>query len=116
MNTNSLDLPGLPPDPALLELAQRLIWFQPPERALADPLRLLAYAFQFGRLEDYALLRQYLSEGQLRQALDHAPPGIIDARSWCYWRLVLDLPEAPLPARFGAHSHSMVAGGLPEMS
>lgn len=77
MERPPLDLPGLPPDPALIGLAQRLIWFQPPERVLADPLRLLAYAFQFGTLEDYALLRRYLSEEQVRQA----PPGIIDARS-----------------------------------
>lgn len=85
----------LPINPQTLELAQRLVWFEPPEQALAEPVRFLAYAFRFGRAADMVLLRSYLSDEQLR----NAPPGIIDPRSWAYWHLMLDLEPAPMPQR-----------------
>jgi hypothetical protein len=90
---------ALPATPETLALAKRLIWFEPPEQALLDPVRLLAYAFQFGRAADFAILNAYLARSDLRQALCDAPPGIIDARSRAYWCLMLDLPAQPLPQR-----------------
>lgn len=30
-------------------------------------------------------LRAYVCDDDIREALDQAPPGIIDARSWAYW-------------------------------
>ena len=32
----------------LVELARRVIWFEPPSRALADPVRFLAYLMTYG--------------------------------------------------------------------
>lgn len=47
-----------------------------------------------------AVIRHYVDDDGLRQALREAPPGIIDARSWAYWHLMLDVGEAPpLPTR-----------------
>lgn len=89
----------LPINSQTLELAKRLVWFEPAEQALAEPVRFLAYAFRFGRAADMALLRTYLSDEQLRHALRNAPPGIIDPRSWAYWHLMLDLEPAPMPQR-----------------
>lgn len=83
----------------LNEIARRIIWFEAPEQALADPHRFLAYAFRYAVPEDMATLRRHLSDDDLREALENAPPGIIDGRSWAYWRLMLDLPEKPLPVR-----------------
>lgn len=41
-----------------------------------------------------------LGDEDLREALDRAPPGIFDPRSWSYWHLVLDRwPPPPLPER-----------------
>lgn len=96
---------ALPQTAALIALARRLVWFEPPEQALSDSLRFLAYAFRHARAAEMALLRQHVSDEELREALESAPAGIIDARSWSYWRLMFDLEPAPLPERrFGPHS------------
>lgn len=81
------------------ELSQRLIWFEPPEQALADPVRFLAYAFRYARAADMQILRALVTDDELRFALRHAPPGIIDPRSWAYWHLMLDIEPAPMPQR-----------------
>ncbi|MGE5441951.1 MAG: hypothetical protein ACM3Q0_02685 [Bacteroidota bacterium] len=42
----------------------------------------------------------YLGDDDLREALDRAPAGIFDPRSWSYWHLVLDRwPPPPLRER-----------------
>jgi hypothetical protein len=46
------------------------------------------------------LLRTYVSEADLTEALDNAPPGIIDPRSWAYWQTRAGrYPAPPLPKR-----------------
>jgi hypothetical protein len=81
-------------------LATRLIWFESAEVALKQPVRFLAYAFANGRDCDMRVLRLLLSDDALRYALQNAPPGIIDAKSWAFWHLMLDMGEAPnLPVR-----------------
>jgi hypothetical protein len=46
------------------------------------------------------VLRESVSEKELREALDQAPPGIIDPRSWAYWNSVVGrYPPPPLPVR-----------------
>lgn len=89
----------LPRTEQTLDIARRLIWFETPEQALDHPIRFLAYAFRYGRASDIAQLRNYLSDADFRYALRHAPPGIIDARSWAYWHLMFDLEPEPLPQR-----------------
>jgi hypothetical protein len=83
---------ALPNTPETLALSKRLIWFEAPAQALLDPVRLLAYAFQFGRAAEIAVLNRHYSTADLQLALQSAPPGIIDARSYAYWCLMLDLP------------------------
>lgn len=90
----------LPRTPAMLAVARRVVWFEPPETALADPARFLAYAMSYGTHEDMREVRRHISDDELRAALAAAPPGIIDARSWAYWHLVVDrYPPPPLPRR-----------------
>ncbi|HEX4079926.1 MAG TPA: hypothetical protein VHX61_13765 [Rhizomicrobium sp.] len=80
--------------------AARLIWFEPPEEALADPIRFMAYAFARATHDDMKLLRLWLDDDDFREALAKAPPGIIDPRSWAYWNARLGrYPAPPLPAR-----------------
>ncbi len=82
------------------ELAKRLVWFEAPQNALADPMRFMAYAFARATHDDMKLLRSFLDDADLKDALDHAPPGIIDVRSWWYWNLrVGRYPPPPMPAR-----------------
>jgi hypothetical protein len=92
-------------------IAARIIWFEPPERALARPIRFMAYAMANALPEDMRVLRRYVSDDDLREALDHAPPGIIDPRSWAYWNSKVGrYPAPPMPVRtFGEVS----AKGLP---
>jgi hypothetical protein len=82
-------------------LAHKLVWFETADTALADPVRFLAYAFARATHEEMRVLRRYVDDDGLREALDHAPPGIIDPRSWSYWNLRLGrYPPPPLKQRF----------------
>ena len=81
-------------------VAAKIIWFEPPSEALSDPVRFMAYAMTYARHEDMRVLRRYVSDDDLRDALDRAPPGIIDARSWAYWNSKMGrYPPPPLPVR-----------------
>jgi hypothetical protein len=91
---------AIPVTPLTLEIARRIIWFEPPEHALADPVRFLAYAMTYARHEDMRVIRRYVSVDDMRHALDNAPPGIIDPRSWAYWNSKMGrYPPPPLPVR-----------------
>ncbi len=81
-------------------MARRVIWFEEPEKALANPVRFMAYAMAYALHEDMRVIRRYLSDDDLREALDNAPPGIIDPRSWAYWNLRMGrFPTPPMPER-----------------
>jgi len=46
------------------------------------------------------VLLAYLNEDDIRRALDAAPPGIIDPRSWAFWNLRVGRdPPPPMPRR-----------------
>ena len=91
---------SIPINPETLALARRIIWFEEPEQALEDPVRFMAYAFARATHEDMQVLRSYLGDDDLRDALDHAPPGIVDPRSWAYWNSKLGrYPTPPMPQR-----------------
>lgn len=78
------------------EIARRVIWFEEPEKALADPIRFMAYAMTYAHHTDMRVIRQLVSDDEIREALDAAPPGIIDPRSWAYWNLKMGrFPPAP---------------------
>ncbi|MCC6631075.1 MAG: hypothetical protein IT482_03315 [Gammaproteobacteria bacterium] len=81
-------------------LARRVIWFEEPAKALADPVRFMAYAFSYATHEDMKTLWGLLDEQDLRSALRNAPPGIIDPRSWAFWNSKLgNWPPPPMPQR-----------------
>jgi hypothetical protein len=91
---------AIPVTPLLLDIARRIIWFEPPEHALADPIRFMTYAMTYARHEDMRVIRRYVSDDDIRDALDHAPPGIIDPRSWAYWNSKMGrYPPPPPPVR-----------------
>jgi hypothetical protein len=90
----------IPLTPETEALARRIIWFEPPADALADPVRFIAYALEHATHEDMTILRRYVSEADIASALDAAPPGIIGGRSWAYWHARLGrYPPPPLPRR-----------------
>jgi hypothetical protein len=85
----------LPHTPELLRAAKRIVWFKDPEDALDDPIELLAHAMKHATDRDMALLLAHVGEGGLREAIDRAPPGIIDPRSWAYWNAKIGRFPAP---------------------
>jgi hypothetical protein len=103
----------IPATAQILSVVPRIIWFEPPERALADPVRFMAYAMAYARHEDMRVIREHVSDEDFREALDRAPPGIIDPRSWAYWNSKLGrYPPPPLPKRhFGDDKASTALSG-----
>ena len=81
-------------------IARRIVWFEKPEHALEDPVRFMAYAMAHATHDDMKALRRYVSDEDFREALDKAPPGIIDPRSWAYWNSKFGrYPAPPMPKR-----------------
>jgi hypothetical protein len=94
----------LAPTPELESVARRCVWFLEPSAALARPAHFIAHVLTYGMPEDVATLRRHVSSDVLSAALDQAPPGAFDGRSWAYWHLKLKgrrqpppLPERRLP-------------------
>ena len=95
-----MNVTSLPPTPDLLDVATRVIWFEPPVVALADAPRFLAYLMTYGTAKDIAIVRRHTGAAAFREALDEAPPGIFDERSWAYWNIMADrYPPPPMPER-----------------
>lgn len=92
---------GIPQTDLMLATARNVVWFKSPEEALADADHFLCHVMTFGDVNDVAVVRATLGADRMRQALDAAPPGIFDLRSWAYWQLVLNQrsPPPPLPKR-----------------
>lgn len=85
---------------ALRRAAERCVWFESPEMAIRHTPNLVAHILTFGAIEDVNALRAQYTDEDLKEALEAAPPGIFDARSWAYWNLVVGhYAPPPLPAR-----------------
>jgi hypothetical protein len=90
----------IPLTPEVEAISRRIVWFEQPVEALKITERFLAYAFAFASHDDMQTLKKYLDSEDLRIALNKAPPGIIDPRSWNYWHLMLgDYPPPSMPSR-----------------
>ena len=86
--------------PALREASLRCLWFKSPEEAIEYPELLTAHILTYGLLPDYDAPLDQLDAKDLREALDAAPPGVLDARSWAYWNLMVGREETPpMPVR-----------------
>jgi hypothetical protein len=90
----------LPCNADLLGVADRVVWFEPPERALDDTIRFLTYVMTYATTEEISVVRRYVELDDFREALEQAPPGIMDERSWAYWNIVTGrYPVPPMPRR-----------------
>lgn len=89
----------LPHTPELEAVAQHGV-VQGAARVLDEPYHLVAHVLTYGTHEDVTTLRRYVSDEELREAIDRAPPGVFDPRSWAYWNLKIGRYPAPsLPQR-----------------
>ncbi|HEX4767364.1 MAG TPA: hypothetical protein VH414_13920 [Lichenihabitans sp.] len=84
----------------MLAIARNVIWFEEPERALAEPFRFMAYLMTYGTAEEIETVRRHVGRAAFVEVMDHIPPGIMDARSWAYWNVMAGrYPPPPLPRR-----------------
>jgi hypothetical protein len=61
----------------------------------------------FGTIEEIKVVRRYVSRSDFREALEHAPPGVMDERSWAYWNIRFGhYPVPPMPHRSFDYSQS----------
>jgi len=91
----------VPPDlqEDLWPLAKRYIWWQPPETSLADYFRLLAHIMNLATWEDQQWLENHVPRPHLLTALESAPAGVFNRRSWNYWHVRLQVPAKPFPIK-----------------
>jgi hypothetical protein len=91
---------NLPETAQILNVAERVVWFKPPRETLAQPIHFLAHVMTYGTLEDFQALQGYVGLEDFREALENAPPGIFDPRSWAFWNHKFGrYPAPPLPVR-----------------
>ncbi len=89
----------------LLGLARTYVWWKTPEEAMRFPGRVAAQVMNLGAWDDLTALVEAVGEPYLRQVLQEAEAGQLDARSWHYWHYRLGLaeygkiPVPPMPAR-----------------
>ncbi len=90
----------LPQTPELVALAPRIIWFEPPEQALSNPIRFMAYLMTYGTIDELNIIKKYVGEDDFKEALINAPAGIFDKRSWSYWNVIYGFEPVPdMPKR-----------------
>lgn len=80
-------------------MAARYVWWQPSEATLARPHFFLCQLMALGTSEDVRAVRRVLGDEAFVEALEHAPPGVMDAKSWNYWHLFFGRQPPPLPQR-----------------
>ena len=84
-------------------MARKYVWWQSPERTLADTRFFVAQLMTLGSVDDIRWLLSRVSEDRLRAVLRNPPAGVFNGRSWRYWHLRLgcapvpELPERPKP-------------------
>jgi hypothetical protein len=90
----------LPPNDDLLKVARAVIWFEPPERALAQTFRFLTYLMTYGTKGEVNVVMRYLTLDDFREGLENALPGIFDEDSWIFWNTLTGrVPIPPMPRR-----------------
>lgn len=85
--------------PELVDLARKYVWWDEPERTLRRRELFLCQLMQLGTFEDVHGVRRLLGDEAFKDALERAPPGVLDPSSWSYWHLFFGLPVPPMPSR-----------------
>lgn len=93
-----MSLQRIPKDLALV--ARRVVWYDPPEQSLQSSANFLAHVMTYGTVQDVVTAEKYFSRADFSAALENAPPGVFDERSWVYWNTVMGrVPVPPIPKR-----------------
>ena len=87
----------------LRALAKKYVWWQSTDETLARRDHFLCQLMTLATGDDVAAARAELGDDAFVHALAHAPPGVMDPKSWNFWHRVLrheappPLPTRPLP-------------------
>jgi hypothetical protein len=84
---------------AILEIAEQLLWWQPPEKAILNTKRLITQILEYSTPKSVRVLFDYFSHEEIIEALNNPIPGIMSEKSWRFWHIYLKLPLSPLPKR-----------------
>lgn len=90
----------LQPTPELERLAKKYVWWESTDWALSHPDIFLSNAMNLADWDSMQLLRQCITDEQLKQVLDNKITGQFSQRSWDYWHYVLGYDTVPpLPSK-----------------
>ena len=78
-------------DEILRYFANKYIWWKLPYDVMETPERIVAQAMRYANFREFKMLWQVKDD--MEKALNKAQCGWFDAKSWTFWRLVLDLPN-----------------------
>ena len=85
----------------ILAVASRVVWFEEPEKTLADKKLFLSHVMTYGTMEDVLAVRAVFTDKDFKETLDDPVPGVFDPRSWAYWNTVFGrIPTPPMKTRF----------------
>jgi hypothetical protein len=84
----------------LAAIARRVCWWEPASNTLENTPVFLCRIMVLGTWDDTCIAIEHYGRNAFREALQNAPPGLFDPRSWHYWHHRLEfLPVPPLPQR-----------------
>ena len=81
----------------LAAIARRVCWWKPADATLKFTPLFLCRVMVFGTWEDLCFVLDHYGKADFREALQSAPPGLFDNRSWYYWHNRLQLLPVPPP-------------------
>jgi len=88
------------PYPAeLLRVARKVVWYDMPERTLADLKTFLSHLMVYGSSADVVVAERYVPAEEFRRVLENAPAGVFTQEVWQKWHEKLGMPVPPLPRR-----------------
>ncbi len=86
--------------PHLAAIARRVCWWEPAASTLENTSLFLCRIMALATWEDICVALDHYGKNAFREALQNAPPGLFDPRSWHYWHHRLELLPVPsLPER-----------------
>lgn len=99
--------------PAPARMAQRYIWWKPPEESFKHLHLLFAQMMTLGMMEDLRWLMSVTTDDDFRKVLRIAPAGIFNGRAWHFWHHRLGMTPVPeLPKRYIPKSWAEVQASL----
>ena len=85
--------------PELVRIAQKVVWYDKPERTLADLKTFLSHLMIYGASADLAVVERYVPVDEFRRVLENAPAGVFTQDTWRKWHQRFGMPVPPLPRR-----------------